>query len=192
METNMKTFFISLAVTVALLMPIKIEVQEVSAVPTKPLSQVLSAKTPVKELVYQENYLTELECLQKNIYFEAAVESTAGKLAVAHVTSNRVKSTKYPNSYCDVVHEGKHYPSGFPMRDRCQFSWYCDGKHDTPYPGPTWKKTQQLAEYYMKHKHLFKDITDGATHYHADYIDSPRWSKFLEKTVKIDTHIFYR
>jgi len=188
----MKTFFISLAVTVALLMPIKIEVQEVSAVPTKPLSQVLSAKTPVKELVYQENYLTELECLQKNIYFEAAVESTAGKLAVAHVTSNRVKSTKYPNSYCDVVHEGKHYPSGFPMRDRCQFSWYCDGKHDTPYPGPTWKKTQQLAEYYMKHKHLFKDITDGATHYHADYIDSPRWSKFLEKTVKIDTHIFYR
>ena len=73
METNMKTFFISLAVTVALLMPIKIEVQEVSAVSTKPLSQVLSEKTPVKELVYQENYLTELECLQKNIYFEAAV-----------------------------------------------------------------------------------------------------------------------
>ena len=39
---------------------------------------------------------------------------------------------------------------------------------------------------------MFKDITDGATHYHADYIDNPRWSKFLEKTVKIDTHIFYR
>ena len=188
----MKTFFISLAVTVALLMPIKIEVQEVSAVPSKPLSQVLSEKTPVKELVYQENYLTELECLQKNIYFEAAVESTAGKLAVAHVTSNRVNSPKHPNTYCEVVHEGKHYASGFPMRDRCQFSWYCDGKHDTPYPGPTWKKTQQLAEYYMQHKHLFKDITDGATHYHADYIDNPRWSKFLEKTVKIDTHIFYR
>ena len=28
----------------------------------------------------------QISCLQKNVYFEAAVESTAGKLAVAHVT----------------------------------------------------------------------------------------------------------
>ena len=50
------------------------------------------------------------------------------------------------------------------------------------------KKSNQRIEI----KHMFKDITDGATHYHADYIADPRWSKFLEKTVKIDTHIFYR
>ena len=190
----MRFYFQLMILVVILLIPVEIKISEVNAITSKPISEVLNQgpTTPVKELVYQDNYLTELECLQKNIYFEAAIESTAGKLAVAHVTSNRVKSTRYPNSYCEVVHEGKHYSSGFPMRDRCQFSWYCDGKHDTPYPGPTWKKTQQLAEYYMKHKHLFKDITDGATHYHADYIDNPRWSKFLEKTVKIDTHIFYR
>ena len=35
------------------------------------------------------------------------------------------------------------------------------------------------------------DITDGATHYHADYIDPPRWAKADEKTVQIDTHLFY-
>jgi spore germination cell wall hydrolase CwlJ-like protein len=68
-------------------------------------------------------------CMAKNIYFEAAVESTAGKLAVAQVTLNRVNSTWYPNTVCEVVYDGLHYThsSGkkMPVRDRCQFSWYC-------------------------------------------------------------------
>ena len=34
----------------------------------------------------------EVTCMAKNIFFEAAIESTAGKLAVAHVTLNRVDS----------------------------------------------------------------------------------------------------
>ena len=38
-------------------------------------------KSSVVTLVNSE----ELECMSKNIYFEAAVESTAGKLAVAQV-----------------------------------------------------------------------------------------------------------
>ena len=75
---------------------------------------------------------TEIECMAKNIYFEAAVESTAGQLAVAQVTLNRVKSRHYPNSVCEVVYEGPHTANGFPKRDRCQFSWYCDGKGDDP------------------------------------------------------------
>ena len=40
----------------------------------------------------------EVMCMAKNIFFEAAVESTAGKLAVAQVTLNRVKSKRYPNN----------------------------------------------------------------------------------------------
>ena len=134
----------------------------------------------------------QIACLAKNIYFEAAVESTAGKLAVAHVTHNRVSSEHFPNSYCDVIFEGIHYKSGFPVRDRCQFSWYCDGRHDSPYPGPTWSRVQDLASYYYANANDLRDITDGATHYHADYIDDPRWAKYKKKTVKIDTHIFYR
>ena len=46
----------------------------------------------------------ELECMSKNIYFEAAMESTAGKLAVAQVTMNRVNSSRYPNTVCKVVY----------------------------------------------------------------------------------------
>ena len=133
----------------------------------------------------------ELECMSMNIYFEAAMESTAGKLAVAQVTMNRVNSSRYPNTVCKVITQGKHYKNGFPVRDRCQFSWYCDGKHDEPPTrGSMWKESQEVAKYILTTPDLI-DITDGATHYHADYISSPRWANPRRKTVEIDTHIFY-
>ena len=132
----------------------------------------------------------ELECMSKNIYFESALESTAGKLAVAQVTLNRVKSRHFPNTVCTVVKQGKHSQSGFPIRNRCQFSWYCDGKIDTPSMGKMWGESQEVAMYVLENAQLL-DITDGATHYHADYIDSPRWANLRDKTMQIDTHIFY-
>ena len=132
----------------------------------------------------------ELECMSMNIYFEAALESTAGKLAVAQVTLNRVRSEHYPNTVCSVVKQGKHYASGFPVRDRCQFSWYCDGKHDNPNKGKMWYESMNIATYAMENPTLL-DITDGATHYHADYIENPRWAISRHRTLQIDTHIFY-
>ena len=132
----------------------------------------------------------EVQCLGRNIYFEAAVESTAGKVAVAYVTLNRVSSAFYPNTICEVVKQGKHYSSGFPVRDRCQFSWYCDGKHDRPFRGKLWENSVELAKFLLESNDLV-DITDGATFYHADYISAPRWASAKIKTVTIDRHIFY-
>ena len=135
---------------------------------------------------------TQLECMAKNIYFEAAIESTAGKLAVAQVTLNRVNSDRFPNTICGVVKQGKHYPNGFPVRDRCQFSWYCDGKSDEIKDHYTYNQLYVLAEGLVASN--FKtllDITDGALYYHADYV-KPKWSRHFEKTVKIGRHIFYR
>jgi spore germination cell wall hydrolase CwlJ-like protein len=130
----------------------------------------------------------EVTCMAKNIFFEAAVESTAGKLAVAHVTLNSV---------CEVVYDGLHYThsSGkqFPVRDRCQFSWYCDGKGDDPREGSKlWEDSQELAKYVLLRQEELPDITDGALHYHASYITAPRWAKRKKITTTIDTHIFYR
>ena len=93
-----------------------------------PLQMTTNGKTTVVPMVNSE----ELECMSKNIYFEAAMESTAGKLAVAQVTMNRVRSHHYPNTVCKVITQGRHYKNGFPVKDRCQFSWYCDGKLDVP------------------------------------------------------------
>ena len=139
----------------------------------------------------------EVTCMAKNIFYEAAVESTAGKLAVAHVTLNRVDSRHYPNTVCEVVYEGLHYThaSGkeFPVRDRCQFSWYCDGKGDEPREGSRlWEDSQELARYVLLRQEELPDITDGALHYHASYIDAPIWAKSKKITTKIDTHIFYK
>ena len=55
-----------------------------------PLTKTTDEKPSVVKLVNPE----ELECMSKNIYFEAALESTAGKLAVAQVTMNRVNSAR--------------------------------------------------------------------------------------------------
>jgi spore germination cell wall hydrolase CwlJ-like protein len=152
-----------------------------------PLQMTTNGKTTVVQMVNSE----ELECMSKNIYFEAAMESTAGKLAVAQVTMNRVNSSRYPNTVCKVITQGRHYKNGFPVKDRCQFSWYCDGKLDVPpTTGSMWKQSQEIAEYVLSTPDL-KDITDGATHYHADYISSPRWANPRRRTVEIDTHIFY-
>ncbi len=139
----------------------------------------------------------EVTCMAKNIFFEAAVESTAGKLAVAHVTLNRVDSQRFPNTVCEVVYEGPHYTSAngkqLPRRDRCQFSWYCDGKGDDPREGSRlWEDSQELAKYVMLRQDELPDITDGALHYHASYIAAPRWTARKKVTTKIDTHIFYR
>lgn len=132
----------------------------------------------------------EIACLAKNIYFEAAVESTAGKLAVALVTHNRVVSEKFPNTYCEVVQQGKKNSKGNYIKHKCAFSWMCDGKPDKPWNGDMWKESQRIAKLVYT-DHTIPDITDGSTHYHADYVN-PYWANSYKRMVRIDRHIFYR
>jgi N-acetylmuramoyl-L-alanine amidase len=161
--------------------------------------QKMSTISKTVEILHIKNELhnAQVNCMAKNIFFEAAVESTAGKLAVAQVTLNRVNSTWYPNTVCEVVYEGPTYTASdgqqLPKRDRCQFSWYCDGKDDIP---PTnsrlWDSSFSLAQYVLKNNENLPDITDGALHYHARYIKAPRWTKKKKVTATIDQHIFYK
>ena len=135
----------------------------------------------------------QVQCLSKNIYFEAATQSTAGKLAVAFVTKNRVDSERFPNTFCEVIYEGLHWASGHPKRDRCQFSWYCDGRDDVPRNGRSWESSQSIAKWFYDHQDRLMDITDGATHYHADWMEKyPKWAYKYRKNVRIDDHIFYK
>jgi len=141
----------------------------------------------------------DAKCLAKNIYFEAGVESTAGKLAVANVTINRAIHVNYPNTICGVVREGIHYYNAkkdeyFPVRNRCQFSWYCDGLGDKPREGRTWESAQELAKKVLVNYHdkALIDITDGAMYYHANWMETyPSWSKKKKIMTSIDRHIFY-
>ena len=138
----------------------------------------------------------ELRCLAMNVYHEARNESLSGKIAVMLVTMNRVADERFPGTICQVVHQGLHYyhktlKKKFPKKDRCQFSWYCDGLSDEPRNKKAWVYSQALAEYFLKRSMLFIDFTEGATHYHADYVN-PKWAKELKQVAKIDQHIFYK
>ena len=44
-----------------------------------------------------------LACVALAMYFEARGEPVAGQLAVANVVMNRVESSRYPNTPCEVV-----------------------------------------------------------------------------------------
>ena len=132
-------------------------------------------------------------CLAKNIYFESGNQPLAGKVAVAHVTLNRVKNFQFPNTICGVVYQAQWKLNWkgkkVPRRNRCQFSWFCDGKPDKPTDSETWMESTKVAEQVLNNK--FPDITEKSLWYHADYVQ-PNWSNYLNKTVQIEDHIFYK
>ena len=133
-------------------------------------------------------------CLAQNIYFEAGNQPFSGKLAVANVVLNRVESTQFPNTICEVVKQTKKYRESWktgeliPVRGQCQFSWFCDGKPDEPKDSATLIEAEKVANLAIDSD---LDITNGALFYHADY-SNPYWSKHLERLVQIETHIFYK
>lgn len=136
-------------------------------------------------------YNEQHQCLSLNLYHEARGDSELGQKAVGWVTLNRVHSERYPNTVCDVVYQGHYDSSGNPIRNKCQFSWWCDGRSDTPRDQEAWAQSQQVAHEVMQTYGLAEDFTSGATMYHASYVN-PYWASSYERTVRIDTHIFYK
>lgn len=142
-----------------------------------------------------QTYQKEIECLAKNMYFEAQGEDEDGQNAVAFVTINRVRSDRYPDNVCDVVYQARTDSLGRPLRNQCQFSWYCDGKVDTVTEW-VYNKIEHRAEYiYVNYylNNMMKDTTDGATHYHSNEVD-PYWSrhKNYQYVASIGQHVFYQ
>ena len=139
---------------------------------------------------------TAFICLALNTYHEAKNQSLVGQIATAQVVMNRVEDNRFPNTICEVVKEGPTRPSWedpkkeYPIRHRCQFSWYCDGKPDIPKNEKAWQKAQDVA-FLVLYDKIKLDVTEGATHYHATYV-RPSWAKTKKRTTRIEKHIFYR
>lgn len=131
----------------------------------------------------------EVKCLADNIFYEAGYEPHDGKVAVAMVTLNRVKSTHYEDSICGVVKE--------KIKGTCQFSWWCQDRERNAAITHSLSARQQevyndilgiALHVYMNYGRI-EDPTKGALFYHADYV-RPGW-KNLNVTTKIGRHIFY-
>ena len=157
----------------------------------------LVATTSVDKAEVDKFRHTEATCLAKNMYYEARNQGLAGQLAVSLVVMNRVKDSRYPNTVCGVVEQGptreswKKNGTYYPIRNRCQFSWFCDGKSDEPKEPTTYERLLDLSLDLVYDDLQVVDFTEGATHYHADYV-YPAWRKSKTKTVEIADHIFYR
>ncbi len=116
------------------------------------------------------------------MYWEARGEGLAGMLAVGSVVMNRVESQHFPDTVCQVVHEGGETPP-------CQFSWWCDGKSDRPRNLKQWQAARETAESMLAAR--FHDPTDGALFFHSAGIDAS-WHKSRQLTTQIGNHLFYR
>lgn len=159
-------------------------------VKTTEAAQEAEAVAITLEVERQMTLAKELNCLATNIYHEARNDGMTGQRAVAWATLNRVESPSYPNTVCEVVYQAELNENGIPLRNKCQFSWFCDGKSDDIEDQASWNVAQSIAEEVMNAYGKETDPTNGAIMYHAHYVE-PFWVSSYNETARIDSHIFY-
>lgn len=122
----------------------------------------------------------EIDCLAQMTYHESRGEPYNGKVAVAQVALNRVRSGNFPDSICRVVKQ--------KIRGLCQFSWVCK-KPTLVRSSDEFVRGKQVATavYYG----LVEDVTKGATHFHNHSV-RPSWARKFKLTARIGNHSFYR
>ena len=125
---------------------------------------------------------TAFMCLALNIYHEARHLPQDEQVAVAHVVLNRVNDDRFPGSVCEVVKEG-----GYSRRYQCQFSWYCDGKVDTPYEKDAWEDARRSAAVAL----TVADPTGGALFYRAAWRAPTGWWQTLKVVYADKGHVYY-
>ena len=153
--------------------------------------QPVEASTETILVVENKKLLDEREvmCMALNLYHEARGESKVGRRAVMHVVKNRADADGFGgDTICDVVMAGKKDSRGRILKGKCQFSWTCDFASDVPKDLEKFERLEKEARDFMM-KERIDDITEGATHYHSIAVN-PSWG--LDKTARIDRHIFYR
>jgi spore germination cell wall hydrolase CwlJ-like protein len=122
----------------------------------------------------------QVKCLALNAYFEARNSSFEDMLATSHVVLNRVQAERYPDTICDVIKQPK------------QFSWYNptnppEPRLDNKLEARAWEKAVTVA--IMVYLGQSIDPTNGATHYHAYYVE-PYWTTTKRK--RIGKHFYMR
>ncbi|ODT66516.1 MAG: hypothetical protein ABS75_27485 [Pelagibacterium sp. SCN 63-23] len=147
---------------------------------------VESGYQPTPKRVQHAN--SERECLAQAIYHEARGESATGQQAVANVIVNRARSGKFPGSLCGVI-----YQNADQGRYRCQFTFACDGRDDTPGERRAWDRSKALAEEIYAEFATGKEIgvLPGSVLYYHTTAVRPSWSYTFSRVAEVDSHIFY-
>lgn len=160
-----------------------------TSIDESPTSNVAAIDTS-KDAPYD---VEQKNCMAEALYWEGRNQLAKGMLAIGSVIMNRVDRNEFPDTVCDVVHQGPRN-GGKISRHKCQFSYYCDGESDTPNQDNiiernAWDQAQKMAIQLLNGDYV--DPTNGSTHYHATYV-SPAWAKRMVLAGKIDDHLFYK
>ena len=158
----------------------------------------------------------ELKCMAENIYFEGRAEPMVGKVAIGKVVMNRIQDTRFPDTVCGVVHQGpvreswktrqhKDLPDSerryYPIKHRCQFSWWCDGQKDIIWATymngdviesnmTAWRDSINVALWILSGE--LTDPTNGAVFYYNPHIANPSWGAIYSETAMIGNHRFMK
>ncbi len=132
---------------------------------------------------------TSIDVLARTLWGEARGEGSAGMEAVACVILNRVKRAEKEGSFW----------WGNNIIQVCQkpYQFSCWNRSDPNYK--TLQAVQSDDLYFASALRVarravagtLEDMTNGSTHYHADYI-TPYWAKGETPRTKIGRHVFYR
>lgn len=136
----------------------------------------------------------ELNCMAMNMFFEARNQKSDEAIAaVGYIVLNRMNHHRYPDTVCGVVYQGQKR-SGEYVRNKCQFSWVCDGKPpvvnmDNAIESQAWDRVHNIAKAVF-HRSIENPI-GKSTMYHATYV-SPYWKKAYEPVAQVGDHVFYQ
>ena len=129
-----------------------------------------------------------LDCLADNIYYEAANEPYAGKVAVAQVTINRA-AQDFQGDVCAAVYFKAVNPR--TGKKEAAFSWTLGRAWRAQHVDPvTHAGCMWLADLMLRGGEGNPLISDDVKFYHAVYVH-PRW-RHMVRVAQIGLHVFYK
>jgi hypothetical protein len=161
---------------------------------------------------------SDLDCLARNIYYEAASEPEEGKVAVGLVTINRSNHGAFPTTICGVVNQrtnlsvpkhvthtrtvtdGVVFKKSRQVRETvtvwanrtvCQFSWRCENVHAIRKNDARWNDSVMVAQELLDGGYdEYRDKYRDALYFHERHV-RPSWAKQKVKIDRVGGHIFY-
>jgi spore germination cell wall hydrolase CwlJ-like protein len=158
----------------------------------------------------------DVECLARNIFYEAGSEPLEGKVAVGMVTINRTQDERYPQTVCGVVRQRTvvtvpqrvtevrtvktsiFLPPQQVVETRTQqvtrtiyqFSWVGQRNIRIRDDDPRWVESLRVAQELARGG--YEDLQEKyseAMNFHAVYVN-PGWR--LKRIGRVGNHIFYK
>lgn len=159
--------------------PVAVQPNAPAEMPASAAADAAEAADPAPEAVAEREAAppvspTELACMTKVILYEAGSEVRDGQIAVAQVVMNRVKSPRFPNSVCGVIHQ------------RGQFSSIRSFRHPR---NARWQRAEAIARDVIEGDHA--PVVGRALYFHAARV-RPAYVASRTKVGRVGNHLFYR